>query len=120
VPTFNEPDALPRKLAARFGLDGGNRRPVAFVEDASGFCVLRPSCGSFHEFHADGALQRDQRSVQGLQGAPKMARGRRLAAVLDDCQEGFEIVETFPLQHTAFGMLYHIQPLRGRQADSPT
>jgi len=66
------------------------------------------------EFHADGALQRNQRAIEGLQRSLKTARGGRLAALVDNRQKGFEIVQTFHVDIPPFGMLYHkILQLRG-------
>ena len=44
----------------------------------------------------------------------KMARGGRLAALVDNRQKGFEIVQSFHVDIPPFGMLYHkILQLRG-------
>jgi len=45
------------------GNDLGDRRLDAFVEHPAGFRGFRTSCRTFHEFHANRALQRNQRST---------------------------------------------------------
>src|SRR4051794_40533700 len=91
----------PRDFAAQIGGLGPrrddlcNRRLDALIEYPSGFGRFRSPRGAFHEFYAKRAFQRDQRSVERLQRAPKMTRGRRLAALLDNSQKGFEIVQPF-------------------------
>ena len=72
-----------------------NRRLDALVEQPPGFGRFRSPRGAFHEFDAERAFQRHQRPVERLQRPPKMPRGRRLAALLDNSQEGFEIVQPF-------------------------
>jgi hypothetical protein len=42
-----------------------------------------------------------------LQRASKVARGGRLATLLDNRQEGFEIVQPFHVDAPPFAMLYH-------------
>jgi hypothetical protein len=72
-----------------------DRRLDALVEHSSGFRGFRPPCGALHKFHTNGAFQRNQRAVQGLQRTSKVARGGRLAALLDNRHECFEVVQTF-------------------------
>jgi hypothetical protein len=43
----------------------------------------------------------------GIATGVEDARGGRLAALLDDRQEGFEVVQTFHFDIPPFGMLHH-------------